>query len=129
MKKWKRLLKNEKGFTLIELLAVIVILGIIALIAVPAIGNLLADTKDDAHDSNALALLEASRIAEVNGEFTFPTDASKLYEAGYLDSVPQDPVTGKPYVTTKVEKNSDGVFEVTLDKYVEGKTKSDLSNE
>ncbi|MGV2622253.1 UNVERIFIED_CONTAM: type II secretion system protein [Halobacillus marinus] len=132
MKKWKRLLKNEKGFTLIELLAVIVILGIIALIAVPAIGNLLADTKDDAHDSNALALLEASRIADVNGDFTFPASANDLYTAGYLDAVPQDPKTGEDYTTAQVAKDGKE-FKVTLKSgdttYVNAKTKSNIKDE
>ncbi len=41
MKRLKKLLKNQKGFTLVELLAVIVILGIIAAIAIPSIGNII----------------------------------------------------------------------------------------
>ena len=45
MKKMKQILKNEKGLTLIELLAVIVILAIVAAIAVPAIGNIIENSR------------------------------------------------------------------------------------
>ena len=38
-------LKNEKGLTLVELLAVIVILGVIAAIAVPSIGNIIENSR------------------------------------------------------------------------------------
>ena len=47
MKKFlQKRLKNEKGLTLVELLAVIVILGIIAAIAVPSIGNIIDNSRD-----------------------------------------------------------------------------------
>ena len=46
MKKFlQKRLKNEKGLTLVELLAVIVILGIIAAIAIPSIGNIVENTR------------------------------------------------------------------------------------
>ncbi len=46
MKKFlQKRLKNEKGLTLVELLAVIVILGIIAAIAIPSIGNIITEFK------------------------------------------------------------------------------------
>ena len=39
---------KNKGFTLIELLAVVMVLGIIALIAVPSVSNIIAKSKKDA---------------------------------------------------------------------------------
>ncbi len=39
-------MKNKKGFTLVELLAVIVLLGLITVLAVPAINNANAKTKE-----------------------------------------------------------------------------------
>lgn len=47
---------NKKGFTLIELLAVILILGIISLIAIPIIGNIINDVKENAFKLSVTAL-------------------------------------------------------------------------
>lgn len=47
---------KNKGFTLIELLAVILILAIISLIAVPVIGNIINDVKENAFKSSVTAL-------------------------------------------------------------------------
>jgi type IV pilus assembly protein PilA len=84
MFKKAKVLKNEKGLTLIELLAVLVILGIIAAIAIPAIGNIIEDSREDAVKQDAIKILEAASLYKVedpaNQEFT-PVD---LETAGYL---------------------------------------------
>ena len=55
-------LKNEKGLTLVELLAVIVILGIIAAIAVPSIGNIIENTRVKAVIADAQNALAAANL-------------------------------------------------------------------
>jgi type IV pilus assembly protein PilA len=71
---FKKALKNEKGLTLIELLAVIVILAIIAAIAIPAIGNIINNSKVDAVKSEAIQIL--------NGAKLYYTANDKATEAG-----------------------------------------------
>ncbi|RFB17688.1 prepilin-type N-terminal cleavage/methylation domain-containing protein [Bacillus sp. HNG] len=76
----KKYLKNQKGLTLIELLAVIVILGIIAAIAVPTIGNVINKTKLDAVRADALQVFEASSLA-ITSEGV-PSDNQFNYSTG-----------------------------------------------
>lgn len=62
MEKIKKSMRREDGFTLVELLAVIVILGIIMAIAVPAVGNLISKSKTNAKLADGQIMIDAARM-------------------------------------------------------------------
>ena len=58
----KKVLKNnKKGFTLIELLAVIVILAILVMVAIPAVTKYLTESRRGTFSDNALTAISAVR--------------------------------------------------------------------
>lgn len=78
----KTQISNEKGLTLVELLAVIVILGIVAAIAIPAIGDLVQKSRDRAILVDATNIIAAAKMAYLdgscNGTETNPCDENSL---------------------------------------------------
>ena len=60
---------NNKGFTLIELLAVIVILGILMMMAIPAVTKYIENSRKDAFYQTAKSYIEAARTTLLNGEY------------------------------------------------------------
>src|SRR5574344_1015269 len=56
-----KVLNNKKGFTLIELLAVIVILAILVMVAIPAVTRYLTDARKGTFADNAQAAISAVR--------------------------------------------------------------------
>ncbi|KOS69318.1 hypothetical protein AEA09_12610 [Lysinibacillus contaminans] len=84
----KKMLKNEKGLTLIELLAVIVILAIVAAIAVPAIGNIIENSKYNAAKADAINVLNAANIyfTDEGTADGGTVDVAALKAAKYLDN-------------------------------------------
>ena len=63
-----RILRNNRGVTLVELLAVIVILGIIAAIAVPTIGNLIERQEARAAEATFVSIEESVRIFSMDAD-------------------------------------------------------------
>ena len=91
LQRLKKMLKKEKGFTLVELLAVIVILGIILAIAIPAIGNVIAKSENDAKQSNVELIENAARLADVSGVFGDGMTVEELKTSGFLEGDIQVP--------------------------------------
>ena len=137
MKKWLKMIKNEKGLTLIELLAVVVILGIIAAIAIPSISGIIDNSKKDAHVSNALMIISTAKLAVAsNDEITKDIETTgvslaQLEKAGYLDAIPKDPdgKDGSTYTPTSNVKYINKVYYINLNsasRDIGNKTESEL---
>ena len=115
MKKMKHILKNEKGLTLIELLAVIVILAIVAAIAVPAIGNIIDNSRDKAILADASNILAGAKLAVIDGACKLSTDkTTTTCDKDILKSVVEGIKIGDTDQVVKTEAT--GVWTVTYGK-------------
>jgi type IV pilus assembly protein PilA len=85
--------KEQKGFTLIELLAVIVILGIIAAIAIPAIGNVITKSDNKAKVQDALLIINAAKLYVADNK---PTTDIYLTKDGSTPTGASSLITGTP---------------------------------
>lgn len=112
-KGFKAIGKDEKGFTLIELLAVIVILGIIAVIAIPLIGGIINKSKTDSDLNTASQVYNAARlyvVGEANGDYTTHNSVTiaEMRTKGYLDADLRLPSTKTPIKEGTVTFNNNG---------------------
>ena len=103
------LVKNKKGLTLIELLAVIVILGIIAAIAVPAIGAIINNSRTEA-DLRSAELIESAAVMWSLDQTPVPATVTvaDLVTDGFLAEAPRHQGNDLPFVTVNLT-NTNGV--------------------
>lgn len=128
----KKPLNEQKGFTLIELLAVIVILGIILAIAIPAVSNIIENSRIDAHISNAQQIESSAKLYFAdNPKEAGPVTYQDLKTADLLGAI-EDPHTDSEYDLTKttVTKEEDGTYKTILfgsEVYFTGKSATDYT--
>src|SRR5690625_829807 len=131
MNKWlKRLKKDEQGLTLVELLAVVVILAIVAAIAFVLIGNVIDNSKTDAHIANANQLISSAKLYEASGNEIDAEDGvtSGVLQAEDLLGVFVDPWNKEAYEGTVTKEKDDEdlwVYRVELDSNDSSKCESD----
>ena len=114
----------KKGFTLVELIGVMVILGLMVLVGVPAMTRTLRNTNEDEYNRALTDLyLATENYIEVN-RTNFPTlneaggetyiSLNELKNAGYLRANITNPKTEKVFDYTKavrVFRNLDGTLD------------------
>ena len=95
-------MKDKKGFTLVELLAVIVILGVLLLVAVPAVSTVITNSRKGADRDEAIEFLNAiSNCSLASGntsvcsvaETTEYLNGTEGIQANYQASVSGDKIT------------------------------------
>jgi len=100
--------KNNKAFTLIELLAVIVVLTIILLITVPAINDVIKNSRKEAFRNNVLNLFEAVKKLESNSDYRLDEEGIKYNDKRL--NISNNPFTGgKIYLNENGEADSDKI--------------------
>lgn len=106
-------LKDQKGLTLIELLAVIVILAIIAAIAIPAIGNIIENSRYSAVKSDATNTIAAAKMYFTENADKTTISVNELDSSGFLDSSGKIVSTEAGKSANFVSKNASGDLEIT----------------
>src|SRR5690554_320890 len=52
---------NKKGFTLVELIAIIVILGVVLVIAIPTVSNIVENSRIESFNKSEVTMIEAAK--------------------------------------------------------------------
>ena len=101
-------LKDQKGLTLIELLAVIVILAIIAAIAIPAIGNIIENSRVGGIKSDGLNALASAELFMTDNPNYFNTGQPGTGGTGIVKTV-----LSPEYLDDQGSFSADDTFKVT----------------
>ena len=115
---------KKKGFTLVELLAVIIILSLVLVIAVPSVNKYIKQSKEKASDAQISTIIEAAQAyASTNPELlpnreniSVKVTLGQLKSAGLIKEEVKNPNDDKYFddaLTIKIKKNKENyIYEV-----------------
>ena len=115
---------KKKGFTLVELLAVIIILSLVLVIAVPSVNKYIKQSKEKAYDTQISTIIEAAQAyASTNPELlpnreniSVKVTLGQLKSAGLIKEEVKNPNDDKYFddaLTIKIKKNKENyIYEV-----------------
>lgn len=120
-------MKNKKGFTLVELIGVVILIGLIALIAIPSVDYVITKTKNNAYNRTLDTLKDGLRnwvtdnkeLIYEDGEEIIVT-LSDLKEQGYVEYEIKNPKTSAclantmQFKITRVKDTEKDTYEYTF---------------
>jgi len=98
--------RGEGGFTLVELMVVMLIIGVLAAIAIPKYQQSILNAREAVLRED-LHVLRQAIDAYTNDKEKAPQSLDDLVSAGYLKTIPKDPLTDSN--TTWVTSTDDSV--------------------
>lgn len=102
----------KRGFTLIELLAVIVVLGLIAVVITPVITDTLNDSREDAYQKQVDNLIKAANTWSIKNPDKLPSTDNKIFLS--LDNLTEDGIVeDDEIINPKTRKKMEGCISIS----------------